>query len=126
MKNKEFYEIMQEMGNWMGNIEFEGRTIYPFNYVFCRFGMPEDSFIADYNENCDYKRIFLSWYYYTCYSNTELDYKGNDCASAASKEEEYKATELLKERDNLKKYIAHISHYSDYERLVEKYDLVKI
>lgn len=124
MENKEFYKVMKEMGDWIGVFRFQEKTIYPFNYVFCRLGMPEDSYLADYDETCDYKQIYLSWYYHICNKNTALDYKGNSASSSASEEEQDKATELLAKNKTLQKYI--YRPHSNYEQLVEEYNLIKI
>lgn len=126
MENRAFYEVIKEMGEWIGTFEFEGKIIYPFNFVFCRLGLPEDSVLAGYDETCDYKKVYLSWYYWICAENQELDFEGKSAATSASVKEEQKATELLEKREALKPYVAHISHYSDYLRLVEKYDLLKL
>ena len=124
MENKEFYKVMKEMGYYIGTLKFEGKTIYPFNYVFSRLGMPEDSYLADYDQNCDYKKIYLSWYYFICDQNNMLDFDGKEMASIYSQQEEDKATELLAKNEILKKYVYRPNH--SYEYLVKEHNLVKI
>ncbi|MBO5837139.1 MAG: hypothetical protein J6Q92_04520 [Oscillospiraceae bacterium] len=124
MENKAFYNVMKEMGDWIGTFQFQERTIYPFNYVFLRLGMPENSYLADYDDTCDYKRIYLSWYYDICDKNEQMDFEGKRVATPASEEEQDKATELLRKNKTLQKYI--YKSHSNYEQLVKEYNLIKI
>ena len=124
MENREFYEVMKEVGDFIGIRKIGDKIIYPFNYIFYYLNMPEDSYLADYDEKCDYRQIFLSWYYDLCFDNNQLDYEGNSSATRASIEEEVKAYTLLKERENLKKYCVGVYTVSDFNNLRKKYNLV--
>ena len=123
-ENRKFYDVMKEWGKDYTSVKTGSRDNLPFHLIFQKMGLPEDSYLADYDESVDYRCVVLSDYYDSKWWCAQLDYRGN-CAGRP--ELVWKMESLMEKHQIPSEYIYQKLYEDDgssYKELAEKYNLI--
>ena len=117
MENRDFFDTITEFIN-----ELKGWSKVTFENYSLNCGYPK-SCIDEYSEDVEYRRIFLSYYYYRLLYDNELDFDGKPLGTLAGAEQTRELETFMKRRESVKAYIKNSMSFEYYRDLKERYNL---
>lgn len=123
MENKEFYDTLIECIDYICDSTGMPESKNIFTSVTKQYGYPNECLDA-YDEKYDYKKVFLSYYYYQAWYNNEDDFDGKPLASADSNDMFYGVVDIMKKRPVVAKYIDRSVSLNRLVELKERYGLL--
>ena len=122
MENRAFFETICDcIGYENGNMH---PTLAGKSYLHAARNCGYDKgVLTKYDENCEYRRIFLSIYYNSVLYDCELDFDGKPLGTIEGRKVTREMERIMAKRPEVKAYITHSMTFASYKELVDEYRL---
>ena len=108
MENRDFYDTIIDVIDFLVYYTRFSTSKNCFLSITKQYGYPDEC-LDNYDEKYDYKKIFLSHYFYEAWYDDEMDFDGKPLATLASHEVFENLERIMKKRDSVAKYIRSVS-----------------
>lgn len=122
MENRDFYDTIMEAIAYYEDFTKFSTSKNCFLSITRDYNLPDEC-LDEYDEQYDYKKIFLSHYFYEAWYDDEVDFDGKPLATLAGHEAFENLEKIMRKRESVAKYIRSVSLESLVE-LKKKYGLV--
>lgn len=123
MENKEFFDTIMDAIGYLEEYTGFSTSKNTFLSITKQYGYP-DTCLDAYDEKYDYKKVFLSHYYYEAWYDGEMDFDGKPLATLASSEIFCNLEKIMKKRPAVAAYLKGSVSLKYLVELKEKYGLV--
>lgn len=123
MENRDFYDTIMEVIDYYVDFSNFSTSKNTFLSITRDYNLPDEC-LDEYDDKYDYKKIFLSHYFYKAWYDEELDFDGKPLATLASHEAFRELEAIMEKRESVAKYIESGVSLQRLVNLKEKYGLV--